>query len=579
MSSVTSTFKGSGVSRLAAQIRRAEACSTSHPSRKNYAFLTHKLAEAPLTRINTQLTTAMESFSPFNKIKGCIEDETTFRSLFKPGCAPPPSTYSARQFMEARPWSVSRGLLFHVEDLRRMRLGDTADRAIFVCHWFPVEKDQQVFRLITALKPLNKLQERPPFMGLPPIHAFMEALLRCSWVVQYDAQSYFFQFALAPMISLYFAALATGNRGLATLVVLYVLAMGWSHAPCIAQRFANCVCVETKFRMGDADEHEAIAWVDNFGLGSIDFESTCKVRDTFLSICKYLNVTLKKTDDTPTQRFIALGMEFDLKEKSIRLSEKFLTQMREAIALRKRTPTARTLFVSLGGIFWSAFTTTRKALCFYPAVVAYIRELSQKLQNISVAWDEPLTLPQPVQNELQRLESDILVNSPIYYHELVCPSEKLATLWADASEHAAGFVLEQDGYDVAWGSSPFPAHIASLSIFFKEMWAAAESIWISSLILHDWRLGSPKDSIPGLIYAGDNSAVIYCIKKGHARSTVGNSILQRIIRASAHQVFHQAWVSTIIQRADPLTRGHEFPKAESIRVSALSPQFTIAKKC
>lgn len=572
--SVTSSFKDSGLSRLAAQIARAKECGSKEEcgkGRSNYMFLTHRLAEAPTSRIKTYLTDGLCTFTSFNQVKVFMEDEKEFLTLFKPGLAPSAAQKTAKGFVQESPWSISRGLLLHLPALQRMGLGDTVARAIFVSKWFPVAKDETFFRLITALKPLNQRQRKPPTMDLPAVHSFMERLLRCNWVLQFDAKSYFFQFALNRAIALYFAALATGNRGLAVLIVLWVLAMGWSFAPCIAQRFANGVCLETLLRCKQC-EAEAVAWVDNFGLGSANWTATCKLRDTFLTICDEFGLTLKPSELAPTQEFIALGMVFQLQNKTIRLADKFLIQLSEATKLRKEKPTARTFFVAMGGIFWSVFTTTRKALCFYPRLVQFLRTLSGGLQRGLRSWDEVLDIPSDVEDELTELEGVILSNEPIFYADLIAPDEPLATLWADASETAAGFVLEYEGYDICWGSCPFPSSIKGSSIYFKEMWAAAESLWISSLMLNHIKLGC------GLVYAGDNQAVINSIRKGHARSNMGNFILARVFRATGGRTLHQAWVDTHTERADPLTRGQSLPRAASVPAETLRSQFTIVKK-
>jgi len=93
------------------------------------------------------------------------------------------------------------------------------------------KKVPTLLRLLQDCRPLNAVYDKPPEMGLPLIHALIAFVLSHKYMAQTDGVSYFYQFALALLISAHFGARMAGGRGDYVDVTMNRMPMGWSWAP------------------------------------------------------------------------------------------------------------------------------------------------------------------------------------------------------------------------------------------------------------------------------------------------------------------------------------------------------------
>lgn len=527
-------FEGEWVTRWHLQNRAAQ-----YAGPRPNLFFTHSLQSTSRSRIQTAGLDP-ETFSAYKHVEPIYTQIEVFLSRFHaalPDRRPP----------------VSRGLGLHVPQMLEWGLAKVVRNAKFVQKFFAVPKDEIHFRLIQNMRTLNAAMDQPPPMTLPQLHEIIGNILSSDYVAQLDAQSYFNQFAVPESIAEFFGAAAVGARGEWTLIILLVLSMGWKYAPCIAQRFSHGLCATTLRTAGR--NTWSLPWVDNFFVGGGGWTDVDKTLEGFLATCAKYNVILKTANVRPQQQLEALGLKFNLITREAVLGDKFLTTLQEAMETFRIQPTPRSFYTTMGGLFWAVFATARFPLCEYPQLLQFTRSLSFSMAQKPAKWDMPLTVPPNVKAEWELAMRRVQQNWPLRLQDMEAPSSWV-TLWADASSTAAGFVLEHDGADLIWGATPFPADIATMHIFVKELWTAVEALsftrrWLDDRGLSHW----------AVVYAGDNEAVVKCLKKGHTRHSLGNTLLLKWYGCQSENTRTQSvWVDTETQRADPLTRGQMLPR-------------------
>ncbi|KAJ9438427.1 hypothetical protein DIPPA_11760, partial [Diplonema papillatum] len=196
----------------------------------------------------------------------------------------------------------SRGMERHRATLRSCGVAsDARSRPAFAMKAFTTpKKDGRTARLVLDARPLNDAMRRPPSMDLPRLRDFIAEVERHRFAMQCDGVSYFYQFPVDASISRYFGI---GMKGCDML--LNVLCMGWSWAPCIAQRASNVLVRDL-----------GLAWVDNFLVlgGTLD-EAERNVA-VFRKRAQAARVEVRaEGDDALWQvrsRFVCVGVEFDL---------------------------------------------------------------------------------------------------------------------------------------------------------------------------------------------------------------------------------------------------------------------------
>lgn len=537
---------------------------------RNLLLFTHSLQTFPSTRVDTTIASRFAEFAAFEEAYDLVRNPKKFRDTFLPEWQAHWTLRRAKSHvLEHAP--ISRGLLRHAQIMCEKGIAAFVPEAFHISRWFPVEKSAEHFRLIQNLKALNSMRERPPKMDLEPIHTFIFDILSMNWIVQQDATSYFYQFAVHPEVALFVAALASASRGKAELVVLLVLSMGFGPAPSISQRFSTGACNLTRRRC----EAEAVsdlcarAWIDNFFLGAKTYAEALTVCGIFYSIATLLNIKLKDTQDKePQQSTIGLGLVFDLKRKCVTLEESFLAAIR-SVDLHNSV-SLRMVLVVLGAIFWALFTTSRYALCRFPALLAFLSSSMRELQQ-GRRIDDPIPLSGDVLADLDNITTLVSENAPLFLTDLEIPDTFLS-LWADASSDAAGFVLQDGMRDVCWGSTPYPVALADMPIYIKELWIGVHSLAYTHQYLERRHVSCP------LLYIGDNAAVIALIKKGHGRSRAVNELLAQWYAAAPGRAVQAIWSSTHVMRADPLTRGATEPRPISLWERGAQHQCTISHK-
>ncbi|KAJ9447877.1 hypothetical protein DIPPA_05786 [Diplonema papillatum] len=196
------------------------------------------LARVTSNRVDLRALAAMDGVGRFREVLPMLMDPVAFAEAFVSGdaaggCRVP-----------------SRGMERHRATLRSCGVAsDARSRPAFAMKAFTTpKKDGRTARLVLDARPLNDAMRRPPSMDLPRLRDFIAEVKRHRFAMQCDGVSYFYQFPIDASISRYFGI---GMKGCDML--LNVLCMGWSWAPCIAQRASNVLVRDL-----------GLAWVDNF---------------------------------------------------------------------------------------------------------------------------------------------------------------------------------------------------------------------------------------------------------------------------------------------------------------------------
>eukprot|EP00760_Papus_ankaliazontas_P009878 PhM_4_TR14151/c3_g2_i1/m.51604 len=127
-------------------------------------------------------------------------------------------------------------------------LRETEER--IVMPMFTVPKKDDKLRLIMDCRRVNRVFEKPPAMDLPNVHDLIDRVLEHEIAAQADGKNYFYQFPLSVDVGKYFCARFGGDRGEFTDMAMTVMPMGWSWAPCIAQRTSNTLIGDSGISLG-----------------------------------------------------------------------------------------------------------------------------------------------------------------------------------------------------------------------------------------------------------------------------------------------------------------------------------------
>ena len=497
---------------------------------------------APITsnRIDLQVLRGLDSNHILDGVLDLITDPTVFKNSLEENAEH--LIDSDKSFSKG----ISKHMARHVPDLLKYGVITKLEhrKPVVVLPLFTVPKKDLLLRVVMDGRKLNRLTRLRPLMLLPPLHRVIESCLSATHVVLHDATSYFYQFQLHPEIRPYFSMFLGSARGSFETYCLSVMSMGWTLAPCIAQRSALVL-------IGDIP---GTAWVDNFALFAGSEVEAASLNNRFLARCNQASVTLNSEPQygNPSSDFIFLGIHFVLTPKAkFQMSpdwvEKSLSKQ-ELISLFTVRATFRDFYVIVGIVVWFSYATRRK-LCFYPHMLSCLSRIAKKIagSNIKTPYEQLLDIKTTVLDDIRSALSDIRLNEWIYRQP---KHGHTINIWTDASSHSWAMIIETATPFYAQGS--FADVFREAHIFYKELLTAHQSIKIASILL---------ESNTTLSLKCDNLPVVQAYLKGHSSTFKANVILQQSFRClkSAQQTLDVEWVPTNAQRADPFTRGIAVP--------------------
>ena len=420
---------------------------------------------------------------------------------------------------------VSRFMRHHLPDLLRMGVVEKTEGPIVVHRTFTVPKKDSTLRLICDCRKLNRVFECPPAMHLPSIHNVIENLLDSEWMAHADARSYFYQFSLAPEIRSYFGAVLGHARGETCSIQFSSMPMGWSWAPAIAQRVSNRIVRDI-----------GLAWVDNFLLFG---KSKSEVENHAKEFRARVHAVQLEVDDLtmkPLQQACVLGIEFDLKNKKYRMSEKWTEKAysRYNDIIGNGTWTAVELYTLSGLLMWRA-TVMKIPLCTFAHLLQTLGKVARKVHD-EKSWEISFSPTDHLLGELTDAFSALKRN--VWLKKIGhIPKEEKVEVWTDASSIAWAILLFNQGIleTAKQGMTKPGAHI-----FYSELSAALGGI-----------MAAVRKGHRDILLNVDNAPVAMALQRRASTNFTANRWMQYIPSNTNLEV---KWVPTNAQIADPFTR-------------------------
>ena len=424
---------------------------------------------------------------------------------------------------------ISRFMSQHKEDMEESGVLEITPRD-FGNNYMPlftVPKKDDTLRLIQDGRHLNRWFDRPPQMNLPRIHEVIDMLMRNEYFAQCDARSWFYQIPLCKGIRKYFGVILGGGRGDLHYGVMTKIPMGFSWAPCIAQRISNVLM-----------RNIGLAWVDNYiivGKTPEDFESNRRIFLERIDPVTGCNVVVDDTELKPVRNGETLGIEVNLETKTYRMSPKWA----EKVAARgiPELWTPRAFSQSMGGIIWCSHVT-RRGLCMQPHLMSVLGDMMRKIALRQIKWDDDFPVTDAAKSEMVDVLRHIEKNEPIQWREGGIPDMEI---WSDASDtHAAYLIIQYQEVIASLVRETRGEHI-----FLEELSIALDAV------AKAYELGATRARL-----FCDNAPAGACIEKNVSTNFVANTRL----RARAPLPVDVTWVSTKYELADPYTRGIALPE-------------------
>ena len=430
---------------------------------------------------------------------------------------------------------VSRYMLHHAAFMEDCGVVEPAGPEASNMPVFTTPKKDLDLRLIQDGRWNNGFFAKPPEMFLPKIHEVIDKILSAAYVADADGVSYFYQIPLDESVRDYFGCRLAGGRGLYRQMRFCSLPMGFSWAPCIAQRIANTLIAD-----------HGVAWVDNFFVLGTSTENFEEHRKSFLQRVAAANLLLDDHVMAPKTNLVALGIEYDLCEKRYRMSPDWA--LKAAIRLTEliKTPdtTPAEVYTAAGTIVWHSHVTRRR-LCQLPHLFAMISRLASQVGSRMIDWNTKLTWPEGVAKEITEHVETLRVNAWIPKPE---KCEETSEVWSDASSTHWSFLAYH--HDVLLQANQGPVR-ENMHIFLCELSAAMGGLMAL------YRKGIKK----GILVNVDNTAAAIALQRGISTNRVANEWMSQL---PEDLEFRVKWVSTRIELADNFTRiapGHRHPPA------------------
>lgn len=449
------------------------------------------LQNFPTSFIDTQAVRRLDKHGRL-WVLDVIEDELTFLSHVTGDL--PTVAHVSRFMSQHEEKMLSAGILSRSDEFAKI-----------VMALFTTPKKDATLRLIQDDRPLNAVFDKPPDMNLPRLHQFIDFILEHNYMAQADAKSYFYQFLLAKDVQKYFGVRLAHGRGPLKEFLFTRLAMGFSWAPAIAQRVSNAIV-----------DGLGIVWVDNFVIVGKTKEEFTRNREEFLRRIDECNLELDDRSLEGTIMSEAIGLEFNLKEKSYRMSPKWveLTCRKLRVLLSVADITCRDFYAVMGAVIWHRHAM-KLPLCSLPHTFQFLGSTASALAQ-AADWDSKISVPHEVLRELLVSLDELELNKPRKKSD---PVSIEATVWTDASSKYYAWLAEMQGIVLAsnQGETPEQQHI-----FYSELHSAIEGIIATDLALRMEKKGG------GIRVQIDNAPAASCLQKRVSTNYVANQWLRRL---------------------------------------------------
>eukprot|EP00662_Eupelagonemidae_sp_cell21_P051285 gene51285-63985_t len=220
-------------------------------------------------------------------------------------------------------------------------------RCVLACFPRP-KKDPAELRFLVNAVPLNAAMERPPTFSLPTPVQLAARLLgrghRCAAKV--DMRGFYYQFAFANGVERWWGLRFGGG----VVLLMTVMAMGWSFACCIAQWTMELL-------IGPAMRASAVAWIDDGLLPGADAARADADAAVFRSRCARVNALVAESKSHAARPVVeAFGMVWnfpgDFYSLPVAWREKAAALIRATCALGSGS--AKSLWRCVGVALWAA---------------------------------------------------------------------------------------------------------------------------------------------------------------------------------------------------------------------------------
>lgn len=369
-------------------------------------------------------------------------------------------------------------------------------------------------------------------MNIPSIETVTQMGLSYKIMFTKDATSFFYQILVPRRLRRYFGIRLASRRGKFRTGRLKKLPMGTHFSPSAACDISNSVLDILKARCPAGStmngihvgRWDAVCWVDNFIFFADDEDTAQVIRDEFDKLCEEINLICKAWEFADSEGHIkVLGMLFKPGE--------YVLPPEVPSALSHGT--ARSFLIMFGGIMWANSTVGRLPLCFFPALMDFIRLLCSEQD-----WEKHYSAPREVLMETINLVQ-LLRESRLLPQHVISPVPASYN-WSDASSYFLACVHQTLGKD-NWFAVPTPESFWNGDVF--NIFVAESSAWALG------HLHYPQPQPCASIV--DNQPLARAIFRGHSGSAATDAILAHVIRNRFQDGCHFiGWVPTDEMRAD-----------------------------
>jgi hypothetical protein len=285
-------------------------------------------------------------------------------------------------------------------------------------------------------------------------------------------------------------------------------------------------------------------FIDNIRFAADTSKDSSDSFSFFRATCTRLNITLNK-DEThvATQEYTFLGVDYNHREKSVKLSERFRKKMTSADAwenlcmsdcetLFSRCVYASTILKIAGCDFYHIYKFMRRRI----SAMTLPNSAANVWESIRSSWSEWITKCSTETRHLKPpspLETQI--NAP--------------RLYTDASNAGWGAMFFISAREVSYCGGSWSQYWLDTSINVRE--AEAAYLGIQQLVSQEqpWHLNV------------DNTSVVYALSKARSRAHRLNAVVRRILHTPQHSnLLSIQYVNTNDNPADALSRlGHRTP--------------------
>lgn len=378
------------------------------------------------------------------------------------------------------------------------------------------------------------------------LQSIIENTLKATAAWTADGLSYFYQLPIGEKLGRLNGVAIASRRGGFTLCRARVVPMGTSWSMFVGQELSRLVCHLTKIRAKkrfphlakEIDEAHLFSWIDNFICTGTSFAAVDAIRQEFVRTCASVSLTLKELPKTQTETIEFLGLQFSLPTHTVRpmdsMREKLKAGLRKADRLRRDT--GRGILSLFGMAGWVNYTVRRQALCMYPALMALVRRICA-----AQAWDVVTDIDEAARNELRSFLHAA-------FHAVRKPDEGSAPDlfsrlgWTDSSNDLIAGILQSSAQEALGDIEKFTLCTPHEQIYISELYAMLLG-WL------EW-----DEPANRCVMVGDNTAACSACRKGHSSTNAGDALLRAAITNAPTSSMYTAWVGTIWQRADKLTR-------------------------